>query len=173
MLRRFVFVALLAALAIPMMAASEDDKARPNKEEISKLVLQFFGMPAKEQNVKLAGITANQAGSKTPRADFLLCTGLGYLGNYKAQVCLGNAFEKGIGIVEDLSEAYTWYAVAAESRIPNEAEAQKVEAEKERLKEKLISAYPHPTEDELVDMVEAQKTRIAQYQETIKKSKKQ
>jgi hypothetical protein len=173
MIKRLISAVLLAALTLPAMDASEDEKARPNKEEIGKLILQFKGMPAQEQNAKLAGIIAGQDSSKTPRSDFLLCTGLAYLGNYRAQICVARAFEKGIGIVEDLSEAYTWYAVASESRISDEAEAQKVETERENVKEGLISAYPHPTEDELVDMVEAQKTRIAQYQETTQKSKKQ
>jgi TPR repeat protein len=46
------------------------------------------------------------------------------LGNYKAQRCVGSAYESARGIVEDLSEAYTWYATALENRIADKADEQ-------------------------------------------------
>ena len=65
----------------------------------------------------------------------------------------------GLGVVEDLSEAYTWYALACETRIADAAEAQKAEETRDQLKLRLLSAYPHPTEEELEDQVNAQKTQ--------------
>jgi hypothetical protein len=171
MIKRFFFTALLIALSQTLMAQSEDVKARPNKQEITDLMVQIRRMPSQQQNEKLARILKDPANSKTPRSDFAFCTGLAYLGNYKAQMCVGNAYENGRGIVEDLSEAYAWYAIASESQITDESEAKRVEAERERVKEKLVSAYPHPTEDDLADMVNSQKTRIAQYLDQIKKNK--
>jgi hypothetical protein len=172
MIRRLFFTALLIALSQTLMAQSEDVKARPNKQEITDLMAQIRRMPGQQQNEKLAQILKDPAGSKTPRSDFAFCTGLAYLGNYKAQMCVGNAYENGRGIVEDLSEAYAWFAIASESQIADESEAKRVEAERERVKERLVSAYPHPTEDDLADLVNSQKTRIAQYQDQIPKAKK-
>jgi hypothetical protein len=171
MIKRLFFTALLIAFSQSIMAQSEDVKARPNRQEITDLMTQISRMPSRQQNEKLAQILKNPAGSKTPRSDFAFCTGLAYLGNYKAQMCVGNAYENGRGIVEDLSEAYAWYAIASESRIADEVDAKKAEAERERVKERLVSAYPHPTEDDLADMMNSQKTRIAQYQDQIKKAK--
>ena len=171
MIRRFFFAALLLTLSQTLIAQSEDVKTRPNKQEINDLMLQVSRMSGQEQNSRVVQILKNQAGSKTPRSDFMFCTGLAYLGNYRAQMCVGNAFEGGFGIVEDLSEAYTWYALALDSRIADDADAKTVEATTERLKDRLVSAYPHPTEDDLADMVNSLKTRIAQYQEQIKAKK--
>ena len=171
MIKRFFFTALLLTLPQLLMAQSEDVKARLNKQEITDLMIQVSRMPIQQQKDKTAQILKDPAGSKTPRSDFTFCTGLAYLGNYKAQMCVAGAIEKGRGIVEDLSEAYTWYAIASENQKSDEAEAKKAEEERERVKEKLISAYPHPTEDDLADMVNSQKDRISQYQDQIKKAK--
>jgi hypothetical protein len=154
------------------MSGAEDVKTRPNKEEIAGLMLQTNRLSAAEQNSKVSLILKDQAKSQTPRSDFMFCTSLAYLGNYKGQMCLGNAYENGLGIVEDMSEAYTWYELAAGSNIKDETDAQKAEADRDRVKERLVSAYPHPTEDDLSDLVSAQKTRIAQYQEETKKARK-
>jgi hypothetical protein len=102
----------------------------------------------------------------------MFCTSLAYLGNYKGQMCVGNAYENGRGIVDDMSEAYTWYELAVGSNIKDETDAKRAETDRDRVKERLVSAYPHPTEDELNDLVNAQKTRIAQYQEETKKARK-
>jgi hypothetical protein len=172
MIKRFCFAALLIALSQSLIAQSEDVNARLNKQEITERMIQANRMSSQQQNEKLAQIIKDPAGSKTPRSDFAFCTGLAYLGSYKAQMCVASAFENGRGIVEDLSEAYAWYAIASESKIADEAEAKRVEAERERVKERLVSAYPHPTEDDLADMVNSQKTRIDQYQDQVKKAKK-
>ena len=85
-------------------------------------------------------------------------------------MCVAKAYETGLGVVEDLTEAYTWYALACETRIADASEAQKVEeTQGPRQGLRLMTAYPHPTEEELDDQVHAQKTRIAQYQAEIKK----
>jgi len=176
MVRRFllnIFIVLpiiLAHSALAAQATSEDVKSRPNKQEIADLMIQNR-LPGPQQNSKIDQILADQAGSKTPRSDFMFCTGLAYLGNAKAQACVGKAYEMGLGVVEDLSEAYTWYALACETRIAETAVAQKVEETRDQLKLRLLSVYPHPTDEELDDQVKAQKTRIAQYQAEIKKTK--
>ena len=167
--KRFLLFALFLTLTQSITIASEDTKTRPNKQEIIDMMLQASRLSAQEQSSRLDQILKNQEDSKTPRSDFMFCTGLAYQGNYKAQMCVGAAFEKNLGIVEDMSEAYTWYELALANTIPDQADAQKAEANRDRVKEKLVSAYPHPTEDDLTDLVNAQKTRIAQYQDQIKK----
>lgn len=181
MIRRFLFIAFIA-LPLALMqslligqdsaAGSEDAVTRPNKQEITDLMLQVRRMSDQEQNSRLARILKEQAASKTPRSDFMFCTGLAYLGNCKAQTCVANAYENGRGIVEDLNQAYAWYGIALERSITDETDAKRAEADRDRVKEKLISNYPHPTEDDLDDLVNSQKTRIAQYQEQIKKAPK-
>jgi hypothetical protein len=170
MRRRFYLMALLISLSQYAIAGDEDAKTRPNKEELSALTLEASRMSAQEQDNRLAQILRDQAGSKTPRSDFMFCTGLAYLGNYKAQRCVAYAYENGIGIVEDLTEAYTWYEIALGNNISDEADAQKAEEDRDRTRDRLVSAYPHPTEDELNDFVNAQKSRIAHYQEQLKKT---
>jgi hypothetical protein len=151
---------------------SESVKTRPNKQEIIDLMIQIGRMPASQQTSKIGSLWQDFSASKTPRPDFLFCMGLAHLGNYKAQRCVANAYESGSGIVEDQSEAYAWYAIALENKIADITAGQKIEADKERVKTRLISAYPHPTEDELDDLVRAQQTRITQYRDDLKKSKK-
>lgn len=161
----------LAIAASAQEPASEDAKTRPNKQEILDLMITAGRMPAQQQSARLDAIAKDSAG-KTPRSDFLFCTGCAYLGNTRAQQCVASAYENGRGIVEDLSEAYAWYAVAFENKITDKAIAEKIEADKERVKERLLAAYPHPTEDDLNDLAGALKSRIAQYQEDVKKAKK-
>ena len=172
MVRRFLIFAVLIALSQFIVAQSEDSKARPNKEEITAQMLQINRLPKEQQGSRLEQIMQGQASSKTPRSDFMFCTGLAHLGNCRAQICVGKAYENELGIVEDLSEAYTWYAVAADNKLTGEADANKAEANRERIMLRLMSAYPHPTEDELADLVALQKSRIAQYQEQIKKAER-
>jgi hypothetical protein len=152
--------------------ASESIKTRPNKQEIIDLMTQIGRMPAPQQNSKIDSLWQDFSVSKAMRSDFLFCMGLAHLGSYKAQRCVANAYESGSGIVEDQSEAYAWYAIALENKIADKTAEQKIEADKERVKTRLISAYPHPTEDELDDLVRAQQTRITQYRDDVKKTKK-
>ena len=165
---------LTIAMAVPLAAVcaqdSEEAKTRPNKQEIAGMMAKISRMSAQQQTSKID--TISLSASKTPRSDFMFCTGLAYLGNYKAQKCLGEAYENGRGIVEDLSEAYTWYAIAADNKIPDKDAQEKLQAEKDRIENKLLAAYPHPTEDDLADMIKAQKSRIEQYQEDLKRAPK-
>jgi len=171
-------ILLLFAIALPLMAApivaqeSEDVKTRPNKQEIIDSMVKVGRMPAQQQNAKIGPLWQDLSASKTRRSDFMFCLGLAYLGSYKAQRCVGDAYENGRGIVEDLSEAYAWYSVAAENRIQDKAAQEKIDADKDRVQNRLLSAYPHPTEDDLADAVSAQKSRISQYQEDVKRTKK-
>ncbi len=167
-----VLLIMVVKSAVAQDASSEDDKSRPDKQEILASMMKAGRMPAQQQTQKLDSILQDLSGSKTPRSDFLFCVGLAYAGNYQAQRCLASAYENGRGIVEDLSEAYTWYAVALENRIADENAKQMIEADKERVKTRLLAAYPHPTEDDLDDQVKAQKTLLAQYQAEMKKGKK-
>ena len=165
----------LLSLSLPAMAqesATETEKTRPNKQEIIDLMIQAGRMPAQQQMSRIDSLWQNLSASKTPRADFLFCLGMAYLGNYKAQRCVASAYEGGLGIVEDSSEAYTWYALALANKIPDPSAAQIIEADKDRVQARLLGAYPHPTEDELEDMVRAQQTRITQYRDDMKKAKK-
>ena len=176
MLKKLLLTLIIALpLAIATSAqepASEDAKTRPNKQEVLDLMIKAGRMPAQQQNARIDAIWKDSSAGKTPRSDFLFCTGFAYLGNPKAQQCVGSAYENGRGIVEDLSEAYAWYAVALENKLTDKATAEKIEADKERVKERLLSAYPHPTEDDLDDLAKAQESRIAQYQEDVKKAKR-
>ncbi len=153
-------------------SSSEDAKTRLGRQEIISSMVSTGRIPAQQQTSRIDAILADPSGSKTPRSDFLFCTGLGYLGNYKAQYCLGSAYENARGIVEDWLEAYVWYAIAVESHPADKAAEQKIEAERDRLKTKLQSAYPSPGDEELDEMVKTQKLRIEQYQEEARKSKK-
>jgi TPR repeat protein len=152
--------------------SSEETKTRPNRQEIIDLMVKTAKMPAQQQSAKIDSLWQASSGSPTPRSDFMFCTGLAYLGNYKAQRCVGSAYENGRGVVEDLSEAYAWYAVALDNKAADKPARETIEADKERVKGRLISAYPHPTEDELDDLAKGQKSRIEQYQEDLKSAKK-
>jgi hypothetical protein len=174
-----VLIVLMVALPLLFLQGplaqepdSESAKTRPNKQEIIDSMIRVGKMPVPQQISKIDSLWQDPSTGKTPRSDFMFCMGLAYLGNYKAQRCVAGAYEHGRGIVEDQSEAYAWFATALENRISDPAAQQRIEADKERVKARLLSAYPHPTEDELDDSVRAQQTRIAQYQEDAKKAKK-
>lgn len=179
MLRKLLFTTIITLPLIVLQAKaqeSEDAKARLNRQETFELMAKVGKMPAQEQKSKIDSISASMASSqepsRTPRSDFLFCYGLGFLGNYKAQRCVGNSYEHGTGIVEDLSEAYAWYSVALENAAADEASKTAIEADKERVQNKLLAAYPHPSEEDLEDMTKSLQSRITQYQEDAKKAKK-
>jgi hypothetical protein len=157
-------LAPIAALGQGLKAESEKEQTRLGKDEITGVMIRVSRVSVAEQNHKIDEIWTNQSSSKTPRSDFLFCAGLAYLGNYKAQACLGRAYENGIGIVQDPSEAYVWYSIALDNPKDGEAIKQKIEAEKDRVKQGLISTYPAPSDEDLAGMVEAQKRRMKEYQ---------
>ena len=156
---------LVSAAAAQIPADSETAIYRPDKNEIIAWMKQASKLPAAQQNEKaeaaLKGISA--ADSKTPRSDFQLCVGLAYIGNARAQRCVGYAYEKGFGVVDDMMEAYVWFALAHGG---GDAES---ESDVARVTLILNSAYPAPSEEELETLTAEQKKVIAGYQKEIKK----
>jgi hypothetical protein len=146
-----------------LKAESENDQTRLSKDEVTRLMIQVGRVPVVEQDHKIEEIWRDQSSSKTPRSDFLFCVGLAYLGNYKAQACLGRAFEKGVGIVQDPTEAYVWYSIALDAPIDEKELRQNIQADRQRIKQGLVSMYPAPSDEELADLVEAQKHRMTEY----------
>jgi len=162
--------ALLFILPYSIAAASEDTKTRPDKQEIIDQMTRIRPMSLQQRDARIDQILSDPSGSKTPRSDFMFCIGLAFLGNYKAQTCVGNAYEKGLGVVEDLSEAYVWYTIARENQIKKPTE-EKAQALRDGVIIRLGSSYPAPSEEELEEQVKAQKARIAQYQAEVRKAK--
>jgi hypothetical protein len=146
-----------------LKAASEGDRTRLGRDEITKVMIQVSRVPRVDQDRRMDSIWTNQLHSKTPRSDFLFCVGLAYLGNYKAQACMARAYEKGIGIVQDSAEAYVWYSIALDNPNDEKAIKQELQAARQRVKQGLISMYPAPSDEDLADLVQAQKHRIAEY----------
>jgi len=159
----FSTFALTVAAQVP--AASETDVYRPDKSDIIAWMNLASGIPAVQQNERADAALKNisDSGGKTPRSDFQLCVALAYLGNAKAQHCLGYAYEKGIGVVDDTLEAYVWFELAHGGGNAESA------ADASRVLLVLNSAYPAPSEEDLETMVAEQKGRIAEYQKEIKK----
>ena len=160
-----IFSAFALTVAAQVPATSETDIFRPDKSDIVAWMNLASGIPATQQNERADAAlkSISSSGSKTPRSDFQLCVALAYLGNAKAQHCLGYAYEKGIGIVDDMLEAYVWFELAHGGGNAESA------ADVSRVVLILNSAYPAPTEEELETMVAEQKGRIAEYQKEIKK----
>jgi len=154
----------MAAVGQDFGVKSESEKTRPNRDEIAKLMIQVGRLSVAEQNSKMERIWKDPSGSQTPRSDFLFCTGMAHLGNYKAQAYLGGAFENGIGIVNDSFEAYVWYAIALDNAVGDEEVKQKVQERKNRIKLSLMAVYPAPSDQELEELVAEQKDRIAALQ---------
>jgi TPR repeat protein len=150
---------------------SENVRTRPNKQEIIELMVKMRRMPASKQDGRMDELWKNPSASQAIRSDFMMCTGLAYLGNFKAQAYVGSGYENGRGVVEDLSEAYAWFAVALENAAADKAAEQRLQTDRDRVKDKLLSVYPAPTDEDLDDLVKAQKSRIAQYQEEANKVK--
>jgi hypothetical protein len=164
----FILSLFPMALSAQETTVSQQDTSRPDKQEIFVWLKKTAQIPEKQQNEKLDVIlkSASDPESKTPRSDFLFCIGLAYTGQGKAQQCVGRAYEKGRGVVEDLMEAYTWFALAVANNAPGG------DADLERVKTRLLSTYPAPSDEEFDNQVLDLKGRIAQYQMELKKSKK-
>lgn len=146
--------------AAPAGAGPELDEGavtRPDDAEILEW-MRFKGpMSAEERGSALEGILARMAagGGATPRSDFLTAAAFAHRGDGRAQYCLGLAYEKGLGVVEDLTDAYVWYALAARSGYAAAGEA------RERVKTLLVSVYPAPTDEELDTLTAAAAGTIA------------
>jgi hypothetical protein len=163
-----IFSLFLITLPAQEPAISQQDNSRPDKQDILSWMHKTGQMPEKQQNENLDVIlkSASDPESKTPRSDFLFCVGLAYRGNGKAQQCLGRAYEKGRGIVEDQMEAYTWFALAVGNNTPGS------DADLERVKTRLLSTYPAPTDEEFENQVMDQKNKLSQHQAEAKNNKK-
>jgi hypothetical protein len=176
MIKRLFLLAMIALTPstipapAPAQGAAEDVKVRPDRQEIIDQMIASGKISASQMNSRLDRILSEQAG-KTPRSDFMFCVGSAYLGNYKAQRCLGKAYENGVGIVQDFLESYTWYSIALENQTAEKSAEKGMQSDRDRVKDRLFSSYPAPTDDDLEDMVKAQRSRIAQYQSEVKKAK--
>jgi hypothetical protein len=155
----------MAAMGQGLKPASETEHSLLGKLEIIDLMKQAGRMPDQQQKEKINQLGADDAGGKTPRTDFLYCSAFAYMDQYKAQACLGRAFENGRGIVQDLTEAYVWYTVSLAHPIEDNAAKEKIQAAQEHVKQLLFSVYPAPDDYELEELVAQQKEKIIEYQE--------
>ena len=155
--------ASFAAAQVP--AASETDIYRPDKKEIADWMTQMSKLPVAQQNERTDAALQNISTSsgKTPRSDFQLCAAMAFLGNAKAQRCVGFAYEKGFGVVDDMLEAYVWLEIAHKGGDKESA------SEVSRVLLILNSAYPAPSEEELEAAVEEQERLIIEYRKEIEK----
>jgi hypothetical protein len=110
-------------------------------------------------------------GSQAPRSDFLFCTGFAYLGNYKAQACLGNAYEKGRGVDKDLGDAYVWYSIALDNPINDPTDKRKIQVDRDRVRKALLSGSSARTDKELTDLIKAQKAFKTECQVEVRDTK--
>ena len=174
MFERLFFTAILVfslvtfTVAAQVPAVSETDIYLPDKNDVIAWMNQASKMSAAQQNERADAALENvsSSGGKTPRSDFQICLGLAYLGNAKAQRCIGYAYEKGIGVVNDMMEAYVWFEIA------HKGGDKKSEPEASRTLLILNSAYPAPSEDELERLTEEQEKKIAEYQKEVKATAK-
>ncbi len=130
---------------------------RPDEAEVLEWMRLKGPMTAAERGSALEEILARMTagGGATPRSDFLTSAAFAHRGDGRAQYCLGMAYEKGLGVVEDPTDAYVWYALAARSGYAAAAEA------RERVKTLLVSVYPAPTDDDLDTLTQAAADTIA------------
>ena len=173
MIQRLSLAAIVSLLLFQTYSAaaqSEDAKTRPDKQEIIDQMVKIGRLSLQQRDSRIDQILSDQSSTKTPRSDFMFCLGLAYLGNYKAQTCAGSAYENGRGIVEDFTEACVWYSIALENQIKKPTE-ERAQALVNRVRNLLFSVYPAPTDEDLDDLVKAQKARLAQYQVEAKKIK--
>ena len=172
MARKLLLRSLIALPFIlsPAITAGQDSKSaravestKLAKDEITMLMIQVGRMPVKQQDRKMEMIWDHLDGNETPKSDFLFCSGFAYLGNYKAQACLGNAFEKGRGVEKDLTDAYVWYAIAFDNPIEDPEIRQQIRANRDRLKKTLLTGTPARSGKELEDLVKLQKATRTLY----------
>jgi hypothetical protein len=166
MVRKLLLTAIIAlpfsllsiiATAQTSTPESAGDGAKMTKDDIIILMVQVGRVPVVQQDRKMETIWENMDGSQTPRSDFLFCTGFAYLGNYKAQACLGHAYEKGRGADRDFADAYVWYSIALENPIKDPADKLRIQADRDRMRKVLLSGTPARTEKELNDLIKTQK----------------
>jgi hypothetical protein len=168
----FVLMKAPAGYALPPQeqapaAVDEQAKSRPDKGDIIGMMTRINKMTARQKQQKLEEIISGKSGDATPRSDFLFCLGLAYLDDGKGQICVGEAFENSKGIVEDLMDAYVWYSIARKNENADSPSREKANANLERLKIRMFSVYPPPSEDELESLEVREKEHIKQYRSEI------
>jgi hypothetical protein len=151
-----VFV-LAIATGQTVIRGAADDAAKLSKDEILMLMIQVSRMPAVQQDRKMDMVWTHLNSSDTPKSDYLFCSGFAYLGNYKAQACLGDDFENGRGTAKDLVEAYVWYSIAFDNPIDDPEIRQQIRSSKGRIKKAILTGIPAKSEKELEDQVKLQK----------------
>lgn len=149
-------------------ADAELVKTRPGKEEILEAMVSASKMTRRQRDFAMDRASKRNGDGTTPRSDFLYCLGAAFLGDINAQICLANAYEKGIGIVDDATDAYVWYSIALTGPITDSAVDKQVRAARQRMNSKLVQGYPSPTEDELDALVQKELSRMREFQEQLR-----
>jgi len=152
----------------PASPASEQAKTRPDREEILEMMASISKVSPPARDSAIEKILKSGPDGKTPRSDFLYCLGAAYLGDVRAQICLGKAYEKGVGIVEDATDAFVWYSIALSGSISDQALEQEIRTARQRMTAILVQGYPAPSEEELNALVQKEQLRIREYQEQLR-----
>ncbi len=172
----FLFIPLRVGLAQPQLeplklTASEEDRSRPSRQEIVEAMVKIGKLSPQQREVQVRSIQGRKSESTTPRSDFLFCLASAYLGLNRAQICVGEDYEHGQGIVDDANDAFVWYSMALEGTIADAKLEQSVREARDRTKGKLVQNYPSPSDEELDAMVKEQKARIQESQKEAAKNK--
>jgi hypothetical protein len=164
---KLVFVALVFSLFLTQGSfASQEPEVdegsvyRPDKQEIIDWMIVTARLTETQRNDRLETILTrgSRSGMDTARSDFLFCLGLAYRGDALARHSVARAYETGSGIVEDDMEAYLWFTLSFDGAVADS------EAGQQRMKSRLISVYPSPSDHDLEMEVAARRRQIAQYQ---------
>ena len=146
------------------LTASEEEKSRPSKQEIVEIMTRLGKLSPDQRDAQVRAIMERKSEGTTPRSDFLFCLGSAYLGQNRAQTCVGDDYEHGKGIVDDFNDAFVWYSIALDGSVTDAKTKQSVSEARDRVKGKLVQSYPSPTDEELDALVKEQKTRIQESQ---------
>ena len=155
----------------PKLTDSEQDRSRPSRQEIVETMVKIGKLSPQQQEARVRAIEERKAESSTPRSDFLFCLGSAYLGLNRAQICVGDDYEHGQGVVEDPTDAFVWYSIALDGTIADAKMTQSVHEARDRMKGKLVQNYPSPSDEELDAQIKDQKTRIQEGQKEAAKNK--
>ncbi len=172
----FLFIPLRVGHALPQtehpkLTSSEEDRSRPSRQEIVEAMVKIGKLSPQQRDAQVRSIQERKSASATPRSDFLFCLASAYLGLNRAQICVGDDYEHGQGIVDDANDAFVWYSIALEGPIADAKMEQSVREARDRTKGKLVQNYPSPSDEELDAMIKEQKARIQESQKEAAKNK--